>query len=650
MFWVATQAQSNGFNPNNGVKKDTSMAKSNTNSWKSYTSNTTYKKINSEQVNSPDTSLHLYHRRPFSQPYNMDCGNLGSPTQSLLFVPLSSSNGPSLGYHVYDAYRFLPDSINYYNTIRPYSVFTYNLGSKLEQLAEIIHTQNVKPNWNFAFDYRKINSDGFYKIQRTNHDNVCLSTHYKSLNQHYELYGAIIYNKQQQDENGGIDSAGQLDDPNYYDRRTIDTKFQNPYYSIVRSSVTNMQRDATIFLQHAYSWGRTDTTYNADSTQYAFHLVPKFSITHTLQYSSERHEFKDVVPDSLRYTGLFEHGFANGNIYTSGQDSVFSQQNWNWIDNKIMLNGFIGKAAQPSSFSAGMGTRYDEFRTAWGTGTVQNNIFSNYLSAQIKKEALQAGAWLYHADAQLFMNGEYAGNFKINGTIGKTLKGNLGALLVGFQQSLNNAPYSYTLFQTQYDTITKSFNKESITSAYAEMNSPKYRFSIGAKTFVIANYIYLNDIHRPDQYSPAFNISEVYLRKNFKMGSIYLDNEMAYQQVSGDAPVNIPAFMGKHQLSFEKALFKGALKFATGIEVRYQTSYYASGYDPFFNRFYYQHSVYSTNPFQSSAFFNFRIKRFKAYIMGDQLQQLIYRNNMNYPNYPAQNAMIRFGFSWIMVN
>jgi hypothetical protein len=517
-------------------------------------------------------------------------------------------------------------------------------------MAEFLHTQNVKPNWNFTFDYRKINSDGFYKIERTNHDNVYLSTHYKSLDQHYELYGAIIYNKQQQDENGGIDSVAQLDDVNYYDRRTLDTRFENSYYSIVRSSVTNMQRDATFLLQHSYSWGRTDTTYNADSTQYAFHLVPRFSITHKMECSLERHEFKDLVPDSLRYSSLFQYGFANGNIYTAGQDSVFSQQNWNWIDNKIMLNGFIGKPSRQSTFSIGAGVRYDQFSTSWGSGSVQNTIFSNYLAGQLKKEALQEGAWFYDADAQFYMNGEYAGNFKLNAFIGKSLKNDIGSLKIGFQQALNNAPYSYTLFETQYDTLSRNFNKESVSTVYAEVNSPKYRLSIGARSYVIDNYIYINAQQRADQYSSAFNISQLWIRKNFKLGSFFLDNELAYQQLTCDAPVNIPAFMGRHQFSFEKALFKNALKLAVGVEVRYHSSYYASGYAPFFNRFFYQNSIYVSNPCQGSAFFNFRIKRFRAYILTDQLQQLIYRNNMNYPYYPAQNTLIRFGFSWVMIN
>jgi len=625
------------------------MNKTNTGKWKNLEARITYKKLNSERVYTPDTPLHLFHRRPFSQPWYQDLGNLGSPTQNLLFTA-EDRLGPTLGYHVFDAYRFQPDSLNFYNTTRPYSSFTYQLGSKLEQMAEILHTQNIKPNWNFAFDYRKINSPGYYKIQRSNHDNLFLSTNYKSLNKRYELYSGLIYNKEQWDENGGIVADSQLLDLNYADRKTLDVQFQKPNYSITRSSVTNLQRDFTAVLQHSYTWGRVDTFYNSDSSQYSYQLTPRFRITHKMEFSTEKHEFKDLVPDSLRYLGFFNHGFTNGTYYTPGQDSVFSQQKWLWMDNRVLINGFVGKAENQLAFSAGAGNRLDQFTTAYSIGSTQNKITSNYIIGEIKKEALHAAEWFYQANAQFFLTGDDAGNFLLHVSLGKELKNNWGDFLAGFQQSLNTAPYSYTLFQTQYDTIAKSFDKESVTQVYASINSPKLRFSIGARNYLIGNYIYINQQQRPDQYKNPFSLSQLWLRKIFKFGKFYIDNELAYQQLAGDAPVNVPTLLGRHQLSIEASLFKSALRIAAGIELRYHTAYYASGYSPFLNRFFYQNSYYVSNKPEGSVFFNFRIKRFRAYIMGDQLQELFYRNNINYPGYPAQDAMIRFGFTWIMIN
>ncbi|MGN6567445.1 MAG: putative porin, partial [Flavipsychrobacter sp.] len=439
-----------GTNMPGGIQpRDSTANKSNNSKWKEDNARIFFHRLNSDKKQIPDTSLHTFHRRPFSQPWYRDLGNLGSPVQNLLFTP-ENRMGPTLGYHVYDVYRFDTDSLNYYNTTRPYSVFGYQLGSKLEQMVSLFHTQNIKPNWNFAVEYRKVNSPGFYKLQRTIHDNASLTTNYKSKNLHYELYGAVVYNKFQQDENGGILNDSELLSSQYTDRRTVDVAFQNDAYSITRSSVTNMQRDFGMLLQHRYSWGSVDTTYNSDSTQYNTQLVPRFSITHRMQLGSEKHVFKDILPDSLRYTSLFQHGFNSSFSGGFATDSVFSQQTWFWVDNRLLLNGFVGPKGKQLEFDAGVGNRIDQFKTNYIAGTSSNNILSNYIVGDIKKEALKPGEWFYNASGQLYVTGDAAGDFVIDVNAGKDLNKNLGSISAGFRQQLNSAPYSYTFFATQY--------------------------------------------------------------------------------------------------------------------------------------------------------------------------------------------------------
>jgi hypothetical protein len=54
-----------------------------------------------------------------------------------------------------------------------------------------------------------------------NSDNASFTTNYKSLDKHYTLYAAMVYNRQQNDENGGIVSEDDLLDPRFTDRRTM---------------------------------------------------------------------------------------------------------------------------------------------------------------------------------------------------------------------------------------------------------------------------------------------------------------------------------------------------------------------------------------------------------------------------------------------
>ncbi len=663
----------------NAPQRDTNANKTNTTKWRDEEAKITYEKLNSGRIGYPDTSLHTFQRSPFTKSWYTDLGNLGSPANNLLFTP-EDRVGPTLGYHIFDIYRFNADSLAFYSTTRPYSIFNYQLGSKLEQTAGIMHTQSIRPNWNFAVEYHKTNSPGFFKIQRNNHDNACLSTNFKSLDKHYTLYAGLVYNKEQHDENGGtIDTAGELSDPTYSDRKTIPTAYANDLYSATRSTVTNMQRDFTALLQHSYTWGRTDTTYNADSTQYSYSLVPWFSITHKMEVSSEKHVYKDLAPDSTRYTSLFTQSFINrGGYYAIGTDSVFVQQKWFWIDNKLLLNGFIGKPGHQLKFSAGIGNRYDQFistpvsnlindslpKQVYSVGVDRSSIISNYLEGELRKEALHPKEWEYGANTKFFITGTDAGNFLLNMALGKEFKNS--SFLAGFREQLNSAPYSYTNYENRFTKQFFSFSNESVSMLYATLSINKIRLSAGVRSYFIGNYIYLDDSERPAQYTIPFTLNQAWIRKVFKVGNFFLDNELVYQQLPDNAPVNVPALMGRHQFSFERAMFKRALKIAAGVEVRYNTAYHPAGYDAVLNRFYYQHTLFVGNTPQASVFLNFRIKRFRAFIMGDQLQQIFVRNTILYtgtplpiteasgaqaiPVYAAPNTLLRFGFTWALVN
>src|SRR5690606_11203580 len=124
--------------------------------------------------------------------------------------------------------------------------------------------------------------------------------------------------------------------------------------------------------------------------------------------------------------------------------------------------------------------------------------------------------------------------------------------------------YAYRQFQ---------FDPESITSAYASVDLRKLRLAAGIKAYVISNFIYMDETELPAQYNAAFTLPQAWIRKVFRVGSFFLDNELVFQTKDDNTPVNVPGYMGRHQLSFEKSLFRNAIKIATGVQVRYNNAY-----------------------------------------------------------------------------
>lgn len=626
-----------------GNVRDTTANKTNDKQWKSESAVVWHKQLNSAKKFYPDTSIHTFHRRPFLQPWHRDLGNMGSAARNLYFTP-EYRVGPTLGYRAYDIYRTEADSVPYYNTTRPYSEFTYRLGSKLEQISKLLHSQNITPFWNVTGRYQKISSQGFYKVQRTNHDNAFISTNYKSRKQHYELNAAITYNKEQQDENGGITDVSLLDEDRYSDRKVVPINFETNY-SNTRSAITNMNRDYSVLLNHSYTVGKEDTVYSADSTSLAYRLIPRFRITHRLEYRNERHVYKDLRPDSLRYTGFFEATIPQN-------DSVFSDQRWSKIDNRLLLNGYFGKPGKQLAFSGGVGNRYDFFQTRYKVylrSPHNESIVSNYITGEIKKEVLEEGQWGYNANVLFYVTGKSAGDLLFNVSAEKNAR-NFGTISAGLQQQLQSAPYNYTFYGNQYFQESWAFSKESITQLYVNLYSDKLNLWGGVRNYAIANLIYINDQQNPDQYAPTFSVTQVWLRKLFNFGTFVLDNELAYQEKTGNAPINVPRLMGRHQLSWESYMFRRALKVAIGVEAKYHTPYESAAYSPFLNRYYYSNAATLTNTPEGTVFFNFKIKQFRASVSLDQVQTYFTTNQITTPNYAAQDAMLRFGFTWVLVN
>lgn len=626
-----------------GNTNDSAEKKTNTSEWDENNAQISYNAAFSKQKHYLDSSIHQFHRRPYSQDWYRDLGNLGSPSYSYRFQ-IHDEIGRSWGYHSFDALRLKVEDLNYFETNRPYSEFTYNLGSKLEQQAQIFHTQNIKPYWNMAIQYRKINSPGYYITQRNNHDQFSWTQQYKSPSEHYQVYTAVAYNKLQHDENGGILADSFLTNASFSDRKSIPALFYNANYSTVRSAVTTLQRDVHLLFQQAYTWGKTDTLYNKDSSRYTTQLKGRFRLSHRLEMASQRYQYKDLRPDSSRYAAFFAQSFGTG-------DSVYMRQERNFIDNRFLINGILGNPAHPFLFNAGAGIRCDALKTAYTKGQAATPYWSNYLSAQLSKEALQAKQWALQAQAILYVTGVAAGNFDLKAAISKDLGLKWGTVSIALHQNLRNASYHFTDYQNRYWQRSLSFNKESNTSVQLNYNNEMYHLKTFFKQYLINQYLYFDAQQIPTQASSAFTLSQWSLRKMFVLGPLTFDNEILFQQVANTAPINIPNFVCRSQLALEKAIFKKKLQIATGLEAFYHSAFYSPAYSPIFNQFYFQNTYRLTNPPMMSVFFNFKLKRFKAYFMIDQLQQAALGQTMIATRgYALQNTMLRFGFNWTLIN
>ncbi len=573
----------------------------------------------------PDTTIHLLHRNPLIGTWDMDLGATGTAVQSLYFQP-KAHTAMRFGPDGFEPYLY--DSLPFFNTTRPYTEIYYRIGSKQEQVLKLMHTQNIRPNWNLAAFYGKTGNPGYYKLQRSNHDHAGISSWYHSLNQRYRAEGSLRYNKLQQDENKGIADEAYLEDPAFRDRLLVPVGAQPIAGSNNRSAATNYYRQASASFMHEYRIGKADSVWNEDSSR-SYTFTPFFGIRHRLYAEGLYSRFRDFAPATVwNQTGLDPY------------DSLLSKSFLNRYGTAFSLTGTLPWGIQAE---AGYGAETDR---------IINGLWrSRYLNQYLFAEASRSGTWSLQATVRAYFSGIAQGNSLLRFSAGRMLPGNLGNLQAGFEAAIEAPSYRQQYFQANAFLYSASLKKSNRQLLWAAYSLPERKLSVDVRYHQLWQTIYYEAGNlQPLQYAGLIPLWQVRVQKEIHVGSFYLLNDVLWQELTDNPAIRLPRLGLRQTLSFRQFILKKKLQVATGLDLRYNTAYRADAYEHVLYGFVSQNARTLSNVPQLGYFFNFKVKRYRASVCFDELQSWFTRNNLNYPLYPAQNMMMRFGFYWVFIN
>ena len=284
-------------------------------------------------------------------------GNVGTAAHSLLFNP-NLKPGFDAGFHAFDIYRLKISDTRFYQTTRPFTELGYLIGAKGEQMINVVHTQNIKPNFNMALQYRLINSPGEFQNQNTNHSSYRLNGNYQSRNKRYTVYGIYLVNNLNASENGGLQRDTLLGDYRYTNRFVIPTRLsgdsnllRNPFNSKITTG--NVYNEKTFLLRQQYDFGQSDSINVNDSTVIRL-FYPRFRLQHTLTSSKNQYEFRDNYFGARKLT--FYQGYF-GYQDTTISDSVLSRDAWSHLQNDFSIISFPEKNNLNQFIKAGITLR-----------------------------------------------------------------------------------------------------------------------------------------------------------------------------------------------------------------------------------------------------------------------------------------------------
>ena len=613
-----------------------------------------FRYLDSTQNYKLDSSIGDFTRRFPIPATHIYLGNTGTAARSVLFSP-NFSTGFDPGFHSFDIYKYKLEKVRFFNTTRPYSELTYQLGTRVEQMIEILHTQNLKPNWNALFQYRLINSPGVFKNQKTNHNNYLLSSRFQSTNKRYTNYFVLLANKLEASENGGIqDTADFLNNSIYKDRFNIPTQlggdgaFGTDFFS-TKITTGNKYKEFTVLLRQQYDLGKKDSIVT-DSTVVPL-FYPRLRFEHTFQYNQNKYLWQDNVADSAYYKKYYDttlrHRIDTFMVKDSWREIINDFSIYQFPDAKN-LQQFIKLGVMLQNLSGEFATQTKSFFNTSGHAEYRN-----------KTRNLQ---WDIEANGKLYFTGLNAGDYQAHISLQRLVAKKLGYIQLGFENTSRTPSFIYDSRSSFYFLKTaKDFKKENSTHFFASYFLPSFRLRLTGHYYLLTNYSYISSYFKLQQENSLFNVLQIALQKTIKIGKRWnWHTDIYFQQVIGNAPVNVPAIYTRNRIAYEGNLGFKNLDIAIGAEVRYRSPYKADGYSPVLGQFYYQNSIKITNPLPDiSAYMHFRIRPFKAFVRVENLNTArilgnsgfgFTNNNFVAPNYALPGMQIRLGVYWGFVN
>lgn len=609
----------------------------------------------------------------------INLGNDGSAARPLMFSPRMIS-GFDPGFHAYDVYTNTIDETKFYNTTKPYTELGYLLASRAEQIIKVMHTQNIRPNFNFAFEYRLINAPGEFQNQNSNHNTYRFNTWYQSHNRRYQNFFVFVGSKLTASENGGIREKSDLDSLAFSSQLTLPVKLGNnlvantgnPFSSAV--TVGTKYSTNTILFRQQYDLGQKDSIVTDTSVIPLFY--PRVRMEHTLTYTTYKYQFLDDGNPAGGYQQDTQYYRVNYNLGYVGQPQIGTEvvadtfqrmDKWSVVTNDFSLYQFPD-AKNPQQFIK-LGAAIDLIKGNFDSSSLYSGSiifpkgstseYNVYGHAEYRNQTRNK-KWDIEAFGRLYFQGMNAGDYNAYISLRRLISREVGYFQGGFENVNRTPGYAFNQASSlNYDTAHKLL-KENITHIFASLDQPQHHLSLTGSYYLLSNYTYISNYYHVGQAGALFNLLQISVKKQFSLSRHFKwRTNTIFQQIAGTAPVHVPALVSWNQIGYDGSFGFKNLFTSFGLEARYISGYKADGYSPLTGQFYTQgDSTIRQHLPDVNAYLHLRVRSFSAYVRVENLNAIafkpngfgFYNNNFVAPDYPSPGMVIRFGFIWGFIN
>ena len=609
--------------------------------------------FNRVEIGPLDTMLTDYRiDYPF---YREDVGDIAQGALGQTSLPLNYFRRPQFFdfsfASPYYAYTYNMENVPFYNTKRPMIRMNYaESGQKRyrEENFGIMVAQNISPTTGFNVDYKSRGTRGQYIWSRTKNHNLSLAVSHTG--RRYSIHAGYYNNHIEQQENGGVVGTWAIADTTFSMASGVPMRLAD-------AEAKNVYRNNAFFVTQSYGIPLQRMT----ESDFSMAGLSAVYIGHSFEYSSWSKVYTDL---NEPYTNERDHRDENGN-FVSEEHSYYQ----NWFINPVetrdsiyerVISNRVFVQAQPwdrngvvGTLDAGLGLdlhTYSQFElndylTGKYTRVNKSSWFAyGSVSGKIKKYVDWDG------NVKFYPSGYRGGDLSIGAHLALTgyLRGHPLILEGRFSMERRSPNYwQENLFSNHYIWNTP-LNKENETRLEVRFSVPDYAFEAGAWQGVVTDKIYYASDSNVAQHDGNVSLTSVYARKDFRFGGFHLDHRVLLQWSTDQEVIPVPLLSAFLSYYYEFWVVRDVLRLQIGLDGRYNTRYYAPGYNPALSVYYNQREEEVGNYPYMDAFVMAKWKRMRIFLKYQHVNKGLFGNGEYFSaaRYPLNPGMFKIGISW----
>ncbi len=530
------------------------------------------------------------------------------------------------------AYLFKPIDALEFNTTTPFTQLNYFTGGgkgKNETFLDVWHTQNISPYWNAGFRYNLISSDGRYMNQKSKAYNFSFFSSYEL--ERLAISFFINQNNGHFNENGGVS-----------DRKYIrDTTVNAENIPVNLSNVKNTYRNFNLYTLFQYNIGKEKEIVLKNDTLYTYPAKAVFSAA----IEDNEHRFKEAGVN----TDFFPHSYIDSTTNTDIQKNKVYK-----LTSKIIVNEHPKYKYLPGIY-AGMDFDYLNYTERTSLDTIHNTGKSKYTGTWVTGGLFNVDStaiFNFDLNLRLCLFGSFSGNFSFEGYLQQYLNKNKNSYIKAdaFIES-KTVNHFFSRYIGNHDIWENNFKDIKTLNLEGRYVNKKLRTEVGAGWSNIIDYVYFDTAQIPQQTAKTLMVLTAWGKQNFRLGKFYFDQTVYFQKSTQEDILSLPAISLYSHNYYQNEFFKKVLKFTIGIDLYYNTKFYADNYSPSTMQFYNQREEKTGSYPKLDVFLNFNIKRAFFFLKYEHVNY--YFTNGNYfsaLDYPINPAMFKFGLRWNFFN